>query len=114
MGLTLEQANLDFTALYRDAFREAGDEASAAVCERVHRDEIGHVALAARALARLSEDADEVARYEAAVPFPFGPDRAKGRRFEVGARRRAGLGEAFIAHVRAARSTSEAKPRRRT
>ena len=27
MGLTLEQANLDFTLLYRDGFREAGDEA---------------------------------------------------------------------------------------
>jgi uncharacterized ferritin-like protein (DUF455 family) len=112
MGLTLEQANLDFSALYRDAFREAGDQASAEVCARVHEDEIGHVALAARWLARLSDGtADEVARYEAAVPFPFGPARAKGRRFEAGARRKAGLGEAFIAHVRDARSTSQARPR---
>ena len=46
MGLTLEQANLDFTLVYRDAFREAGDEASAEVCQRVHDDEVRHVRVA--------------------------------------------------------------------
>ena len=34
MGLTLEQANLDFAPLYRDAFRRAGDEESASVCAK--------------------------------------------------------------------------------
>ncbi len=51
MGLTLEQANLDFTLTYRDGFAEAGDLESAAVCQTVHDDEIAHVALAARWLA---------------------------------------------------------------
>ena len=116
MGLTLEQANLDFAGLYRDAFRAAGDEQSAQVCERVRAEEIGHVALAARWLARLAptppgDDDELVARYEACVPFPLAAARAKGRRFDAAARRRAGLSEAFIEHVRRARSSSERRPR---
>ncbi|MGH0034923.1 MAG: DUF455 family protein [Myxococcota bacterium] len=112
MGLTLEQANLDFTLVYRDGFREAGDEASAAVCQRVHDDEIGHVRSAARWLQRLDareapEPRDLVGAYERAVPYPLSAARAKGRRFDTGARRRAGLGGEFIEHVRSARSSQE-------
>jgi len=116
MGLTLEQANLDFTLVYRDAFRAVGDEASARVCERVHDDEIGHVRSAARWLAALSpeeSDCDLVRLYEATVPFPLSAARAKGRRFDAAARRRAGLDESFIEHVRRARSSQEARPRSR-
>jgi len=112
MGLTLEQANLDFSGLYRDAFREAGDEATARVCQRVHDDEIAHVRAAATWLARL--DAEAGARtprplaeaYADCVPFPLSAARAKGRRFDVGARRRAGLDEEFIEAVRGARPRS--------
>ena len=108
MGLTLEQANLDFTGLYADAFRAGGDEASAAVCERVHEDEIGHVAMAATWLRRLSRNdaggACDVEAYLETVPFPFGPHRAKGRRFDADARRRAGLTERFIETVETAQS----------
>jgi uncharacterized ferritin-like protein (DUF455 family) len=105
LGLTLEQANLDFAAVYRDAFRRVGDEQTARVLEQVQADEEGHVALAARWLGELLPDEpDEVARYERAVPFPFTAARAKGRRFDVQARRRAGLGESFIRHIQNARS----------
>jgi len=112
MGLTLEQANLDFALLYRDAFREAGDEASARVCERVHEDEIGHVRLASRWLLTLddAEPDDEIGAYERAVPFPLAASRAKGRRFDVESRRRAGLGDDFIEHVRRARSSQQTSP----
>ena len=105
MGLTLEQANLDFSALYRDGFREAGDEASAQVCEIVHADEVRHVRVAARGLLLLSESGcSDAEAYAACVPFPFAATRAKGRRFDSDARRRAGLSEAFIEAVRGARS----------
>lgn len=147
MGLTLEQANLDFTLTYRDGFAEAGDAESAAVCQRVHDEEVAHVALAARWLVRLDAPAGGAPRdgskahtepgaegrapgvdepeadltaYLAAVPFPLGPARAKGRRFEPAPRRRAGLSDALIEHVRLARSTSEqtaslrARPPRQT
>jgi uncharacterized ferritin-like protein (DUF455 family) len=109
LGLTLEQANLDFTLAYRDAFREAGDEASARVFQEVYEDEIQHVALAARWLSRLSPDeaGDPVAAYDAAVPYPLAASRAKGRRFNAEGRRAAGLSEPFIEHVRRARSSQE-------
>jgi uncharacterized ferritin-like protein (DUF455 family) len=110
MGLTLEQANLDFSALYRDAFRAAGDEASARVCARVHDDEVRHVALAAAWLRRLAHHRSDVESYAEAVPFPFAAPRAKGRRFDAEARRRAGLSEDFIETVRAARSAPQRKP----
>ena len=114
MGLTLEQANLDFTLTYRDAFATVGDDQSAAICQRVHNDEIAHVALAARWLGRLSRDEATESKTEGpgtcslenyleTVPFPLGPARAKGRRFEVTPRRRAGLPEDLIEHVRHAR-----------
>jgi uncharacterized ferritin-like protein (DUF455 family) len=113
MGLTFEQANLDFTLTYRDGFAEAGDAESAQVCQIVHDEEIPHVALAVRWLGRLSDpaaadsDGTDLDQYLAAVPFPLGPARAKGRRFEVAPRRRAGLSDAMIENVRHARSSQE-------
>jgi len=113
MGLTLEQANLDFTLTYRDAFREAGDEASARVCQVVHDEEIAHVRLAAEWLPRLDPEAgDDVAAYERNVPFPLGASRAKGKRFERAPRREAGLSAPFIEHVRSAKSPQQVRPRR--
>lgn len=100
-GLTLEQANLDFTLTFRDAFARAGDGESAAVLQRVHDDEIGHVRLARTWLCK-DGDADDVA-FVRHVPFPLSAARAKGKRCDVGARRRAGLSEPFIALVRDAR-----------
>jgi len=114
MGLTLEQANLDFTLLYRDAFLAAGDEASARVIEHVHDDEVRHVAIAATWLRQLGTPGrSDVELYEEAVPFPLSAARAKARRFDAAARRRAGLQPEFIEHVRAARSSSEQHPRGR-
>lgn len=104
MGLTLEQANLDFAGLYAEAFRHADDPDSAAVCEAVHADEVRHVRVAATWLVRLAPSpTTDIAAYLAAVPFPFGATRAKGRRFDAEARRRAGLSEPFIEAVRSAR-----------
>ena len=103
VGLTLEQANLDFSALYRDAFRAAGDPDSARVCEDVQRDEIRHVRVAATWIRRLAPGADDSQIYAQHVPFPLGATRARGRHFDAGARRQAGLSEHFIDAVRQAR-----------
>ncbi len=112
-GLTLEQANLDFTIMFKDAFRTAGDVDSAAVMQKVHDDEIAHVRLAKTWLVR-GDDGDaadaDLRLYTEHVPFPLSAARAKGRRFEVGARRRAGLSPAFIEHVRAAQPYQREKP----
>lgn len=110
MGLTLEQANLDFTLLYREAFLTAGDKESADVLEQVHEDEIRHVASAANWIKVLGPPgADIIEAYSEAVPFPLSAARAKARQFDVGARRRAGLGEAFIEYVRDAQSSQNRK-----
>lgn len=111
MGLTFEQANLDFTLIYRDGFRSAGDEESAQVCQRIHDDEVGHVRMAARWLLELAPDGQgEIEAYREAVPYPLAAARAKGRRFDEAARRRAGLSGEFIAFVRGARSSQEQGP----
>jgi hypothetical protein len=64
--------------------------------------------MAALWIRRLSENgfatASDVDTYLETVPFPFGPHRAKGRRFDADARRRAGLSERFIETVETARS----------
>lgn len=97
LGLTFEQANLDFAGMYRDAFRQVGDDETAAVLDRVHRDEIRHVRLALRWLNRLKRsDETSVQAYLRAVPFPLGLARAKGRRLDLVARRQAGLDDGFI------------------
>ncbi len=103
MGLTLEAANLDFTLLYRDAFRAAGDLQTAAVLQRVHDDEIGHVRLAATWAVRLAGTSSDVDAYRRGVPFPFSAARAKARRFDRGARAKAGLSDELIAYVEDAR-----------
>jgi uncharacterized ferritin-like protein (DUF455 family) len=113
IGLTLEQANLDFTLVYADGFRRGGDEASARVAEVVHADEQRHVRLAVEWLARLSPaDEDPIEAYRAAVPFPLEAARAKGRQFNAAARRASGLSESLIDHVRTARPGQDARDRR--
>jgi uncharacterized ferritin-like protein (DUF455 family) len=103
LGLTFEQANLDFASLYADAFAAAGDAATAAVLRQVHDDEIRHVRLAVRWLRRLKQPGEtDLQAYLRAVPFPLSAARAKGRRYDAAARRQAGLDDDFIAYVAAA------------
>ena len=43
MSLTFEQANLDFSLFYKEAFEQAGDIETAKVLNEVYEDEISHV-----------------------------------------------------------------------
>lgn len=96
MGLTFENANLDFAGDYATAARAAGDTATADALDRVHADEIGHVHFAWVWLRRFTGDRDPWQAYNEQVRPPLGPARARGARFDREARRRAGLDEAFI------------------
>jgi uncharacterized ferritin-like protein (DUF455 family) len=96
MGLTFENANLDFAGDYATAAREAGDLATAEALERVHTDEIGHVHFAWVWLRRFAGDRDPWLVYNEHTRAPLGPARARGARFDREARRRAGLDDAFI------------------
>jgi uncharacterized ferritin-like protein (DUF455 family) len=96
LSLTFEQANLDFAAYYAQAFREAGDDDTAAVLDVVLADEIRHVR---HGLAWFDRWRDpRLDRWEAlvgALPPPLTPARARGTAFARDPRRAAGLDDAF-------------------
>lgn len=96
MGLTFENANLDFAGEYAAAARACGDAATADVLAQVHADEIAHVHFGYVWLRRFSNDDDTWRAYNANVQFPLGPRRARGATFDREARRRAGFDDAFI------------------
>lgn len=99
MGLTFENANLDFAMEYAIAARAAGDEETARVLEVVHEDEISHVRFGWVWMHKLAEpsDASESWKlYAANLEWPLSPARARGKTFSAEARRRAGIDEEFI------------------
>lgn len=118
IGLTFEAANLDHTLKHRDLFRQAGDEETAAVLQRVHDDEVRHVRLARVWLQRLVRTSyhkdgasaaeghlDDADLYRAHAAFPpFELHKARGRpMLALDGRRRAGLSERLVAEVKAAK-----------
>ena len=103
MALVFENANLDHTTDYADAARRAGDAKTAAVIERVHRDEIEHVRFGWTWLQRLKkpeENAWEVWRRH--LTWPLRPAKARGRSFHPEGRRAAGIDDATIRQLEAA------------
>ena len=100
MGLTLEQANLDFAGHFATAFERVGDEASARLLRRVLADEITHVARGLRWFDRLRGEGDRWEDWVGVLPAPLTPRRARGPDFAVGARLRAGLDPDFVQRVR--------------
>lgn len=101
MGLTFENANLDFAGEYAAAARAVGDDATADVLDRVHADEIGHVGFGWTWLGKLGGGGDPWTTYTGALAFPLGPHRARGASFDAEARRRAGIADDFIARLAA-------------
>lgn len=101
MGLTFENANLDFAGEYARAARACGDLATAEVLERVHHDEIAHVHFGWTWMRKLAGEADPWDAFMANTAFPLGPRRARGATFDREARERAGMSEEFIAALEA-------------
>ncbi|MFN8422017.1 MAG: DUF455 family protein [Anaerolineae bacterium] len=102
MALTWENANLDHTLDSAAAARAAGDDASAAVIDKVQSDEVRHVSIGWKWLARLKPpDMDMWTAWRANIDFPLRPALARGRRFNAAGRVAAGLDEAFIAALEA-------------
>jgi uncharacterized ferritin-like protein (DUF455 family) len=107
MGLTFENANLDFALELADAAHRAGDDETADVLARVHADEIRHVAFAWTWLERLKRP--EQSMWEAyceAVPPPHGPQRARGARMDRASREAAGFDSDFIERLERIRATA--------
>lgn len=106
MGLTFENANLDFAQAYADAARRVGDLEMAAAIDIVHRDEIRHVAFAWRWLQRYKpSDKSSWQAFEDTLQFPLNPSRARGVELDRESRVQAGFDEDFIDRLAASRST---------
>ncbi len=102
MGLTFENANLDFAREYGAAARAADDHKTAEAIEEIYRDEIGHVAFGWKWLARWKDpDKSMWDAYTETLTRPLNPGRARGKTFDVEGRRAAGLDEEFIANLEA-------------
>lgn len=99
MSLTFESANLDFSLVYEDVFRQVGDEETAKILRVVHDDEIGHVALGAYWLARWKGERRLWDYYRALLPEPLTPARAKGNQFHAGPRIAAGLPKDWVTEL---------------
>ncbi len=101
LNLTFEQANLDFSKHYATLFRQVGDTATAAVLEKIHLDEIGHVGHGLKWFRRWKERGEsDWEGYRRCLAFPLTPARAKGLApFNPESRRLAGLDEDFIRHL---------------
>lgn len=98
LNLTFEQANLDFSKHYAGLFRQVGDTATAAVLEKIHLDEIGHVGHGLKWFRKWKDQGEgDWQAYRRHLSFPLTPARAKGLApFNAASRRLAGLDEEFI------------------
>jgi uncharacterized ferritin-like protein (DUF455 family) len=100
LSLTFEQANLDFCRHFARGFQAVGDTDTAALLERIYRDEIGHVAYGLKWFRKWKNpgesDWDAFCRQ---LKFPLSPQRAKGLTLNVEGRRAAGLDENFVAEL---------------
>lgn len=101
MSLTFEQANLDFSLHFQKAVAKTGDEKTAALLERVYREEIGHVKHGLVWFNRWRKDGasaseDDWDAYLRLLEPPMTARRAKGPIYSAEARRSAGFSERFI------------------
>lgn len=97
MSLTFEQANLDYSLYYADAFRKVGDVLGAEILDLVYREEIGHVKHGFVWFERLRDHSlSDWDAYVSNLRFPLTPARAKGNKFSVEVRREIGFSERFI------------------
>lgn len=97
MSLTLEQANLDFAPLYGASFEMAGDLESAALMQRILRDEISHVSFGFQWLKKWSDKQTSLWNvWRENVPDLMTPDRAHGTQVFDDHRRKAGIPQDWI------------------
>ncbi|MCB9745083.1 MAG: DUF455 family protein [Alphaproteobacteria bacterium] len=110
MGLVFEQANLDHCLYYAEICRDVGDEETAALLDRVYRDELGHVRHSLSWFRRWSPQARSLwEAWVSELAQPVSPERAKGVVFSAEARRAVGFPEDYIRRLALSR-TSKGRP----
>ncbi len=104
MSLTFEQANLDFSYFYMNEVKKVGDDLTAALLERVFREEMGHVKHGLVWFNRWRDQRGNETEWEAyrqLLPYPLNPQRAKGPIFCGDSRKQIGFSENYIRELRA-------------
>lgn len=97
MNLTFEQGNLDHAPYFEHAFRRVGDETTARILHQIYEDEIHHVGFGATWLNHYRpEEKTSFELYLDNLTFHNEPRRGRGDQFDIQARQRAGLDDAFI------------------
>ncbi|MCM8538354.1 MAG: ferritin-like domain-containing protein [Lentisphaeraceae bacterium] len=101
MSLTFEQANLDFSLFYKNAFDTIGDKKTSAVLQDVYDDEVSHVRHGLGWFRRWKKSSlSDWQEYANILEIPLSPSRGKGPLFDLDGRRKAGLDEDFIANMK--------------
>ncbi|MCH2065048.1 MAG: ferritin-like domain-containing protein [Roseibacillus sp.] len=101
LSLTFEQANLDYARGYAKVFAESGDRETAAILERIYRDEIGHVSYGLKWFRRWKSEGSDWQEFVTGLHLPLSAARAKGAfPFNEEGRREAGFDEDFIRELR--------------
>ena len=103
LSLTFEQANLDYSRGYAGVFSAAGDAETAAVLDRIYRDEIGHVSYGLKWFREWKENPGQSDwdAYRGKLEMPLSAARAKGAfEFNEEGRREAGLDANFIEELK--------------
>ena len=97
LSLTFEGANLDFSVLYREAFKEQGDNKSSQIMDTVYKDEIKHVKRGLYVMRHSNlQKLNDWECYQALLEKPLTPRRAKGYYYLPETRKRAGFDNFFI------------------
>ncbi len=99
LSLTFEQANLDYARHYSHVFADVGDGDTAALLDRIYKDEITHVGYGLRWFRRWKPGGtSDWDAWRNVLRFPLSPARARGNAipFNKEGRLKAGLHPDFI------------------
>jgi uncharacterized ferritin-like protein (DUF455 family) len=102
VGVGLEGGNLDHSERYAALLRAAGDEEGARIVDEVGTEEIAHVRFAVHWLERFDGPL-EYGRWSELLPPPISPVLLRGDPMQRAAREKAGLTNAFMDRLAAAR-----------
>lgn len=113
MGMTFEQANLDYCQYYMKLMNEWDDAETAGLLKKVYDDEIGHVKYGVSWFEKWrdpNESQWESYRKTIMQQVPLNPVRAKGIGFDRWGRRQAGLSQDFVETLEIYESTKGKDP----
>jgi uncharacterized ferritin-like protein (DUF455 family) len=101
MSLTFEQANLDFSLFYKQAFEKIGDHRAATVLQTVYDEEITHVCHGLAWFRRWKHKGlSDWQEYAKILEIPLSPSRGKGPLFDLVGRQKAGFDKEFIDNMK--------------